>query len=51
MQMRIVTPGRVSAMATSPDGFYCVAAIEEKIHIWQVIKIEMKIKKTPHNSL
>ena len=36
MQMRIVCPGRVSAMATSPDALYCVAAVEEKIHVWQV---------------
>ena len=36
MQMRIVCPGRVSAMATSPDALYCVAAIGEKIHVWQV---------------
>ena len=36
MQMRIVCPGRVSAIATSPGALYCVAAIEEKIHVWQV---------------
>ena len=29
-------PGRVQALAVSPDGNYCVAAIAEKIHVWQV---------------
>ena len=36
MQIRIVCPGRVSALAATPDGAYCVAAIAEKIHVWEV---------------
>ena len=28
--------GKVTAMTVSPDGRYCVAAIAEKLHIWQV---------------
>lgn len=33
---RFVTPGRVTALAISPDGCYCVAGIAETIHIWQI---------------
>ncbi|XP_041359001.1 WD repeat-containing protein 18-like [Gigantopelta aegis] len=35
-QMRIVCPGRVTSLAVSPDGSYCVAGIAEKLHVWQV---------------
>ncbi|XP_064625607.1 WD repeat-containing protein 18-like [Lineus longissimus] len=35
-QQKIVCPGKVSSLAVSPDGHYCVAGISEKIHIWQV---------------
>lgn len=35
-QMKMVCPGRVTALSVTPDGNYCVAAIAEKIHIWQV---------------
>ncbi|XP_074641136.1 WD repeat-containing protein 18-like [Tubulanus polymorphus] len=35
-QLRIVCPGKVNALAISPDGNYCVAAIAEKLHIWQI---------------
>ncbi|KAH6922842.1 hypothetical protein HPB50_019844 [Hyalomma asiaticum] len=35
-QRQIVCPGRVSALAASPDGLHCVAGIEEKIYLWQV---------------
>ena len=34
--MKMVCPGRVTALAVTPDGNYCVAAVAEKIHIWQV---------------
>ena len=46
--MKMVCPGRVTALAVTPDGNYCVAAIAEKIHIWQVkdITIEPGFKKT-----
>jgi len=32
----MVCVGKVTAMTTSPDGRYCVAAIAEKLHVWQV---------------
>jgi len=35
-QIRMVCPGRVTALTVSPDGNYCVAGIEEKLHVWQV---------------
>jgi len=35
-QLRIVCPGKVTAMCVSPDGLYCVAAVAEKIHVWQL---------------
>jgi len=34
----MVCPGKVSCLAVSPDACYCVAAVEEKICIWQVSK-------------
>ena len=34
--MKMVCPGRVTALAVTPDGNYCVAAVAEKIHVWQV---------------
>lgn len=33
---RFVTPGRVTALAISPDGCYCVAGIAETVNIWQI---------------
>ncbi|KAH7976713.1 hypothetical protein HPB52_018449 [Rhipicephalus sanguineus] len=36
IQRQIVCPGRVSALAASPDGLHCVAGIEDKIYLWQV---------------
>ncbi|CAG2212004.1 IPI3 [Mytilus edulis] len=35
-QMQIVCPGRVTSLTTTPDGNYCIAAVSENIHIWQV---------------
>lgn len=32
----MICPGVVTAMAVSPDGNYCVVAVEEKLHVWQV---------------
>lgn len=41
MQQKIVCPGKVSALAVSPNGLYCVASIAEKIFVWEVsISIE-----------
>lgn len=34
--LRFVTPGRVTALAITPDGCYCVAGIAESIYIWQI---------------
>ncbi len=36
IQMRVVCSGRVTALTTTPDGNYCIAAVREKIHVWQV---------------
>lgn len=33
---RLVTPGRVTALAISPDGIYCVAGVAEIIYVWQI---------------
>lgn len=33
---RFVVPGKVTALAVSPDGVYCVAAVSETIYIWQI---------------
>lgn len=35
-QLKIVTPGPVSALAVSPDGNYCVAGINEQIYVWNI---------------
>jgi pre-rRNA-processing protein IPI3 len=34
--VRLVLPGRATALAISPDGNFCVAGIEENIYIWQI---------------
>ncbi|KAJ8866090.1 hypothetical protein PR048_033614 [Dryococelus australis] len=34
--IRLVTPGRVSALAATPDGSYCIIAVEEKLYVWQI---------------
>ncbi len=39
MQLKIACPGIVLALAGSPDGVYCAAAISEKIHVWEVINL------------
>ncbi|XP_071445550.1 WD repeat-containing protein 18-like isoform X1 [Hetaerina americana] len=36
LQIRMVLPGKVSALAVSPDGNYCVCGIGEKVHVWHV---------------
>ena len=33
--LRLTTPGRVTALACTPNGLYIAAAISEKIYIWQ----------------
>lgn len=34
--IRFVLPGKASALAVSPDGNYCAAAVSETIYIWQI---------------
>lgn len=34
--IRLVCPGRVTSLAVSPDGCYCVTAVAEKLHVWQI---------------
>ncbi|KAL5016239.1 hypothetical protein ScPMuIL_005828 [Solemya velum] len=34
--LRMVLPGRVTALDVTPDGNYCIVAISERIHIWQL---------------
>lgn len=34
--LRLTTPGKVTALISSPNGSYIVAAISEKLFIWQV---------------
>ena len=41
--MQIVCPGRVTSLTTTPDGNYCIAAVSENIHIWQVQYINIKL--------
>ncbi|KAF7392659.1 hypothetical protein HZH66_008492 [Vespula vulgaris] len=33
--IRLTMPGKVSALTTTPDGSYIVAAISEKLYVWQ----------------
>ncbi|XP_046824943.1 WD repeat-containing protein 18 [Vespa crabro] len=34
--IRLTTPGKVSALTSTPDGSYIVAGISEKLYVWQV---------------
>ncbi|KAG1714664.1 Iduronate 2-sulfatase [Nymphon striatum] len=36
LHQKLICPGRITAMAVSPDGLYCAVAVDEKIHIWQM---------------
>ncbi|XP_064486508.1 WD repeat-containing protein 18-like [Ornithodoros turicata] len=36
LQTKHICPGKVSALAVSPDGAHCIAGIQEKIFIWQI---------------
>lgn len=33
---KMILPSEVTALAVSPDGHYCIAALGPKIYIWQV---------------
>ena len=37
MSLRMFTPGKCSALTCSPRGSYLIAAVEEKISVWQVL--------------
>jgi pre-rRNA-processing protein IPI3 len=34
--VKLVLPGRATALAISPDGNFCVAGVQENIYIWQI---------------
>ncbi|KAI1280352.1 WD repeat-containing protein 18 [Halotydeus destructor] len=34
--LKIVCPGRITALTITPDGGYCVVAIAERLYIWQM---------------
>eukprot|EP00794_Sanderia_malayensis_P007714 gene7714-8553_t len=36
IHMKIVCPGKITALSCSPAGNYCLVALVEKIYIWQV---------------
>nr|XP_010600152.1 WD repeat-containing protein 18 [Loxodonta africana] len=36
LQHKIMCPGPVTCLTTSPDGLYVLAGIEESIHLWEV---------------
>ncbi|EDV23149.1 uncharacterized protein TRIADDRAFT_58140 [Trichoplax adhaerens] len=36
LHMKIACPGKITALACSQDSAYCVAAIEEKVYVWQL---------------
>lgn len=35
--LKLVCPGRVNALAVSPDGHYLAAGISEELYIWQIV--------------
>ena len=39
MSIRMFTPGKCSALTCSPRGSYLIAAVEEKISLWQARKL------------
>ena len=39
VELKISCSGVLNAIACSPDQNYCVGAVEEKIHVWQVNNI------------
>lgn len=46
--IRFVIPGKASALAVSPDGNYCVAAVSETIYVWQISTGNMVAVLTKH---
>lgn len=46
--LRFVIPGKVTALAVSPDGVYCVAAVSEIIYIWKISSGDMLAMLSRH---
>lgn len=45
---RFVTPGKVTALAISPDGNFCVAGVAENIYVWQISSGKMLASLSKH---
>lgn len=45
---RFVMPGKVTALAITPDGNYCVAAVAETVYIWQICSGRMMAVLSRH---
>lgn len=45
---RFVMPGKITALAISPDGNYCVAAVTETVHIWEICSGRMVAVLSQH---
>ncbi|XP_064386089.1 WD repeat-containing protein 18-like [Halichondria panicea] len=48
VQLKIACPGVVLALAGSPDGVYCAAAISEKIHVWEACSGHLLVVASLH---
>lgn len=48
---KLICPGKLTAVACSPDGMYCVAACGEKIYIWQVWTSQYQHIDSPHSPM
>lgn len=46
--LRLTTPGKVTALSCSPSGAYLVAAISEKLFIWQVCNGRLLVNLSQH---
>lgn len=46
--LRFVVPGKVTALAVSPDGVYCVAAVSEIIYVWKISSGDMLAMLSRH---
>lgn len=45
---RFVMPGCVTALAISPDGYYCVGAVSEVVYVWQICSGKMMATLSKH---
>ncbi|CAH1772552.1 unnamed protein product [Owenia fusiformis] len=46
--VKMIAPGKISTLCVSPDGKYCVAAVTEKIYIWEVCSGNLLISISRH---